>query len=177
MGLSKKSVVINERALRNQVEFIISNYHETALVQKYIMGREFTVGILGNRDPLVLPITEITFQDPYGIVTLSPNDDVLLVIKERAGEQFFMDFNNGLIPHQSNCPAIISPELADRINQTALKAFKALGCRDWCRVDFRLGADNQLYVLELNPIAGIAPGDWFPNSAKAVHLNYDAFNK
>jgi D-alanine-D-alanine ligase-like ATP-grasp enzyme len=175
MGLSEKSVVENEKALRSQVDFIISTYHEPVLVQKFIIGREFTVGILGNRNPFPLPITEVTFQDPYGIVTFNPDDEVLPVIERVRGEQFLKDFKSRIIPHQSACPAEVSPELAERINQTALKVFKVLECRDWCRVDFRLGTDDNLYVLELNPIAGIAPGDWLPNSAKVVNLNYDGF--
>ena len=175
MGLSKKSVVRDEEALRDQVEFVISTYHQPVLVQKFIMGREFTVGILGNQNPFTLPITEVTFQDPYGIVTFCPDDEVLPMIKKVHGKQFLSDFKSQVIPKETICPANISPELAKRINQTALKAYKALECRDWCRIDLRLGTDGNLYILELNPIAGIAPGDWLPNSAEVAHLDYDGF--
>jgi D-alanine-D-alanine ligase len=175
MGLSKKSVVKEEKALRDQVEFLISTYHQPVLVQKFIMGREFTVGVLGNQDPFTLPITELTFQDPYGIVTFCPDDEVLPMIKKVYGEQFLSDIKSQVIPKETVCPANISPELTERINQTALKAYKALECRDWCRIDLRLGNDGNLYVLELNPIAGIAPGYWLPNSAEVAHLTYDGF--
>ncbi len=175
MGLSKKSVVKNEKELIEQVEFMINTYCEPLLVQKFILGREFNVGVLGNQNPFTLPITEVTFQDPYGIVTFAPDDEVLPMIAQVRGEGFLKDLESRAIPRKSICPAQIGPELAERIKQTALKAFKALECRDWCRVDFRLGSDDRLYVLELNPIAGIGPGYWLPNSAEVVHLNYSGF--
>ena len=62
MGLSRTSIVEDETALRNQVDFIINTYHQPVLVQKFVLGREFTVGVLGNQDPYTLPITEVKFQ-------------------------------------------------------------------------------------------------------------------
>jgi len=175
MGLSKKSVVNDEDALRDQVDFIINTYHEPVLVQKFIIGREFTVGILGNQNPFTLPITEIVFQDPYGIVLFCPDEEVFPLVKQVKGEQFVNEFKRQVIPKKVVCPADISPGLTEQINQTALMAFKALECRDWCRIDFRLGINDDLYVLELNPITGIAPGYWLPNSAEVAHLNYIEF--
>jgi len=175
MGLSKKSVVKDEEAFRAQVDFLITTYHEPVLVQKFIIGREFTVGILGNQDPFTLPITEIIFQDPYGIVLFCPDEEVFPLVKQVKGEQFVEDFKSQIIPKKIVCPADISPGLTEQINQTALAAFKALECRDWCRIDLRLGIHDDLYVLELNPISGIAPGYWLPKSAEVVHLNYHEF--
>jgi hypothetical protein len=108
-------------------------------------------------------------------VTFTPDDEVLPLIKNAFGEQFLRDLLSQGIPKQTICPADISPEMAKRINQTAVKAFQTMGCRDWCRIDFRWGSDGELYVLELNPIAGIAPGYWLPNSAAIAGLNYAAF--
>ena len=175
MGLSKKSVVRDEEALRAQVDFLIQTYHEPVLVQKFIIGREFTVGILGNQNPFTLPITEIIFQDPYGIVMFCPDEEVFPLVKQAKGDQFVDDFKSQIIPIKIVCPADISLKLADQINQAALQAFKALECRDWCRVDFRLSTDDVLYVLELNPIAGIAPGYWLPKSAEIANLTYSGF--
>jgi D-alanine-D-alanine ligase len=172
MGLSRKSVVMDEGALREQVEFVIGTYRQPALVQKFLTGREFNIGILGNTDPVTLPITEVTFSEPYGIVTFTPDDEMLPMLESRCGEKFMHDLLSQGIPRRSVCPAEIPPELADQIRQTAIKAFKVMDCRDWCRIDFRLGDDGKLYLLELNPIAGIAPGYWMPNSAAVAHLDY-----
>jgi D-alanine-D-alanine ligase len=175
MGLSRKSVVDDENALRDQVAFVIDTYHQPAMVQKFIIGREFTIGVLGNQDPYTLPITEVKFDDPYGIVTFCPDDEVLPMLEDRFGREFMQDLKQKIIPKTSICPAEVSRELAGRFNQTAIRAFKVLGCRDWCRVDMRIAEDGSIYVLELNPIAGIAPGYWLPNSAEVAHLDYSAF--
>ncbi|PWB55467.1 MAG: hypothetical protein C3F13_04095 [Anaerolineales bacterium] len=175
MGLSRKSVVKNEIALREQIAYVIETYQQPAMAQKYIIGREFTIGVLGNQDPYTLPITEVKFDDPYGIVTFCPDDEVFPLLEDRFGREFVQDLKQKLIPKKSMCPADVSHELAGRIVQTAIRAFKVLGCRDWCRVDMRIAEDGSIYVLELNPIAGIAPGYWLPNSAEVAHLDYSAF--
>jgi D-alanine-D-alanine ligase len=56
-----------------------------------------------------------------------------------------------------------------------IKAFKILNCRDWGRIDLRVGIDGQIYILDVNPIAGIAPGSWLPNSARFAGFDYPAF--
>jgi D-alanine-D-alanine ligase len=175
MGLSKRSIVHDEKNLREQVDYLIRTYHEPVLVQKFIIGREFTVGVLGNQHAVTLPITEICFQDPYGIVLYYPDEELFPLVNSLKGDQFMDEYMSQIPAKQVNCPADISPELAERINQTVLKAYEALGCRDWCRIDLRLDREDNLYVLELNPIAGIAPGYWLPNSAEVANMNYTAF--
>ena len=175
MGLSRTSIVEDETALRNQVDLIINTYHQPVLVQKFVIGREFTVGVLGNQEPHTLPITEVKFNDPYGIVTFYPDEEVIPLVKSVCGEQFVQELKENYIPKQTVCPADLSPDLAERINRTVLTAFKAMQCRDWCRIDLRMAANGNIYVLELNPIAGIAPGYWLPNSAAAAGMNYERF--
>jgi D-alanine-D-alanine ligase len=175
MGLSRRSIVEDEAALRVQVDFVINTYHQPVLVQKFIMGREFTVGVLGNRDPYTLPITEVTFNDRYGIVTFYPDEEVIPMIEKACGEGVIEELKRQYIPKKTVCPADVNPELAERINRTVLNAYKAMSCRDWARIDLRMGTNGIIYVLELNPIAGIAPGDWLPNSAAVVQLDYNSF--
>jgi D-alanine-D-alanine ligase-like ATP-grasp enzyme len=176
MGLSEKSVVENPSALREQVAFLLQTYHEPALVQRFIQGREFTVGILGNRRPVVLPATEVVFQDTLGIVLFELDADVIPLVESTLGANFFQEHPlRKKVRYTSVCPASIPAELCERINQTVLRAFRVMNCSDWCRIDLRLGNDDQLYVLELNPIAGISPGYWLPNSARFANLDYSAF--
>ena len=175
MGLSDKSVVKDEKALRNEVDYLLHTYHQPVLVQKFIIGREFNVGILGNDDPITLPITEIIFQEPYGIVMFYPDEEVFPMFKGLKGEHFMDKFMGKIAPKKCICPAVVSLELANRINQTALKAYQALDCRDCCRIDLRLSIDDTLFILELNPIAGIAPGYWLPHSAEVASINYTEF--
>jgi len=169
MGLTPDSVVDDEEALRRQVARLLNTYHEPAIVEKFILGREFTVGVLGNHPPRVLPIIELVFPSPRDIVFFSPDDVVL----ER-----FPALRDKPLPcprHRPVCPAEVSPALKAAIEETALRAYRALGCLDWCRMEMRLGQDGQLYVLEMNPIAGIDPSYWFARAARAAGLSYADF--
>jgi len=170
MGLSGDSVVDDEAAVKRRVEYLFQTYHQPAIVEGFIKGREFTVGILGNEKPEVLPIIEVIFKEPRGITLFTPDECVIPLIRQ-------VRDTNTQIPdakYYSVCPADTSKELTDRIKSTALRAFKALGCRDWCRMEMRLGRDGTLYVLELNPIAGIDPSYWLPKAARAAGLSYEA---
>jgi D-alanine-D-alanine ligase len=72
------------------------------------------------------------------------------------------------------CPADIPADLETCLQDTAIRAFQALECRDWGRVDMRVGSDGMPQVLELNPIAGIDPTYWLPRSARAAGMDYPA---
>jgi len=169
MGLSENSVVDDEAALRRQVAHLIDAYHEPALVEEFIEGREFTIGILGNHPPRPLPITEVVFSQPRGIVLFDPDPEVVARFPELWGNY------TQKTTHRGVCPAPVSPELQAAIEETALRAYQALGCRDWCRMEMRLDAEGTLYVLELNPIAGIDASYWFARSAEVAGESYQEF--
>ena len=174
MGLSKNSVVHDVISLKQQVDFLIDTYRQPALVQKFILGREFTVGVLGNENLNVLPITEVAFNDndPFAIVLPELDTEVIPVYEQIFGKQFLKDYESQLFDRKGICPANIDADLASRICQAAVTAFRAVECRDWFRIDFRYGNDNGLYVLDLNPIAGIAPGYWLPKAAMVANIDY-----
>jgi D-alanine-D-alanine ligase len=169
MGLSENSVVDDEVALKRQLRYLLQMYQQPVVVERFIEGREFTVGVLGNENPRVLPIIEMIFSKPRGIVLFAPDDPVKPLIQQERGPD--VQFPETI--HYPVCPADTGEELEHQIEQTALKAFRALGCRDWCRMEMRLGHDGTLYVLELNPIAGIDPNYWLPKAAKAAGLSYE----
>lgn len=168
MGLSRDSIVSDEAALRRQVTALWQTYGEPLLIEEFIQGREFTVGVLGNGTPTVLPIAEYVFRDPYGIVLFEPDEPVAIALAAERG---------GDLPafprlHTTVCPAEIDFELEQRIQDTALRVYSILGLRDWGRMEMRLGADGQLYVLDVNPIAGIDPTYTLPRQARAAGMNY-----
>lgn len=172
MGLTTRSVVDDETALRTQVDCLLQTYGEPVLVEEFIAGREFTVGVLGNQAPLVLPITEIVFSNPRGIVRFYPDEDVLPFIaevKEICGAAADMSPQQ---ERRSVCPAEIDEALRQRIEKLTLAVFYALGCRDLCRMEMRLGRDGALYILDVNPIAGIDPTYWLPRAAQECGLSY-----
>jgi D-alanine-D-alanine ligase len=76
------------------------------------------------------------------------------------------------------CPARVTPALEAEIMDVVLRAFTALGCRDWSRVDVRLDAEGRANVVEVNPLPGILPdpadNSCLPKAARAAGLDYDA---
>ncbi len=168
MGLSENSIVHDADALRRQVETVWEVYQEPLLLEEYIQGREFTVGVLGNDTPTVLPIAEYVFNDPYGIVLFEPDEPVSEAMAALRG---------GSLPafrrlHTTKCPAEIEGALEEHIKHTALRTYRVLGLRDWGRMEMRLGPDGQLYVLDVNPIAGIDPTYTLPRQARAAGMSF-----
>jgi len=175
MGISFDSVVDNEGAFRRKLRFLASQYPgKHVLVEEYIDGQEFTVPIVGNTEPLVLPIIEAKFDKmPPGapkIVLFRP-DDQYESIQEIVNETGRNAELNALDSYRV-CPAAIPPELEGRIKETATRAYRVAECRDWCRIDFRMDNEGSLYFLEMNPIAGLDPIYCFPRSAKALGWSY-----
>jgi len=168
MGLSENSVAHDSEALRCQVEAVWQVYRKPLLIEEFIQGREFTVGVLGNETPQILPIAEYVFDDPYGIVLFDldePVAEVMAAVRDEAPPDYPAS-------HTTLCPANIDIELEVRIRDTALAVYRALGLRDWGRMEMRLGPDDQLYVLDVNPIAGIDPTYTLPRQARAAGMSY-----
>ena len=165
MGLDENSVVENHYLLRKKLKHLINTYKEPVLIEEFIQGREFTIPIIGNPG-ITLPIIEVLFTDEKEIDIWEPDESVIPLI-EKWGRRI-------KIPSQekvSVCPAQIPNELADKLNETVLKTYDVLNCKDFCRIDmiYRNGVP---YILELNPTPGIDPSYWFPKSAYAAGMTY-----
>lgn len=159
MGITPDSVCHDRASLDEQVSRVHRLYRQEALVEEFIDGREFTVGIVGNTDPLILPILEINFQ-------LCPPEH---------GPVYSYQFKTEWDADEYYlCPAPVSDELAARLRQTALDAYRALGCRDVGRVDIRLGRNGVPQVLEVNPLPGLTPAfSDLPRAAVAAGMHYE----
>lgn len=159
MGISPASLVRDEAELREQVERVTGGYRQPALVEEFLEGREFTVGIIGNDDLTLLPIQEIRFD-------LCPADHGPIY-----SYQFKQEWDS---PEFFPCPADVPAELAARIRSAAIAAYRALECRDIGRVDVRLDADGVPNVIEVNPLPGLAPGfSDLPKAAIAGGMSYN----
>jgi D-alanine-D-alanine ligase len=163
MGLSMDSIIYSEEDLRDRVAYLMYEYEEPVIVEEFLDGREFTVGILGNEEPIVLPIVEAVFEGGQKMRLFTPDEPLLPFIPMDAE----INLKGGSV-----CPADIDADLRRRIEETALDAYRALDCRDWCRVDLRMKGDVP-NVLELNPIAGIDPSYLLPRAAKAAGISYE----
>ncbi|KYF76133.1 hypothetical protein BE11_00730, partial [Sorangium cellulosum] len=139
-GITSASVVKDEAAARAAAKHLVDRYHQPALIEEYIAGREFTVGLLGERRPKVLPPMEVVFVDPptypvYGY-------------EEKQTDTPRVRFQ---------CPAQVTPSELRRIEKVVRDTFAALGCRDVARVDLRMAKDGRVYVIEINPLPGLTP--------------------
>lgn len=158
-GINNASVVESFDQMQERVHFVWKGFHQPALVEEYIDGRELHVPILGNYPPKTLPITEVDF---------SQLGDHLHNI---------LSFEAKWDPHheafqqvQTRCPAELPSRVERKVKEVALATYSALGCRDYARVDIRLTKRNQPYVLEVNPNPDLSEGDAFMQSAQKAGL-------
>lgn len=144
IGINWDNVVYNENALRVKLVEMLETYRQPILIEKFIDGREFSVGIVGNfsqfDEPKVLPILEVDF-------TGFPNE--LGRVLGQEAKSVFDDSSNYI------CPANIDKTLQKKIEKHAKLSFKALRCNDWARLDYRLDNEGKLYFLEVNTLPGI----------------------
>jgi D-alanine-D-alanine ligase len=165
-GIFNSSVVYTNEQLRRQVGRIFFEYEEPAIVEKFLTGREFTVGVLGNgQDVQILPVVEIRFDSlPDGV---NP-------IYSYEAKWIWDSLDNPLDVHE--CPAKITPKLQREIETICRDTYRVLRCRDWCRIDIRLDEDGHPYILELNPLPGILPNpnehSCFPQAARVAGIDY-----
>jgi D-alanine-D-alanine ligase len=162
IGVSRFSIVNNEDEMRAQISIIIEKYKQPALVERYIEGREVTVGFVGNLiGPVAhrLPDDESARRIQAGLhflppmeVDLSPFSDSDTVYSNRLKVDL-ADKLNYL------CPAPISDDLKEDLNWLAAAVFRVVGALDVSRVDFRLDMHDNYkpYILEINPLPGLSP--------------------
>lgn len=149
-------IVRNEEELREGVQAIYEMFRAPALIEEYIEGREINVGLLGNDPVEALPPVEILFEKGEHIYTYEDKT-------QTSGRTL-----------QKTCPARLSPELTETLQSLSREAFKALGCFDSARVDFRLDIENNPYILEVNSMASLGPGGSYVYAAEKVGLDYSA---
>lgn len=165
-GIDSAAVVYDRTALQRRVAHIAEVYHQPALVETFLTGREFTIALLGNgANVTVLPLIEICFATlPVGVPPVY-SYEAKWVWDTPAHPLDIL-----------RCPAEVSTRLECAIRALCRRAFQVLGCRDWCRIDVRLDASGQPYILEVNPLPGIVPHpvshSCFPHAAAAAHLSY-----
>ena len=141
-GVVSSSVCHDERQLRELAREMIAKYRQAVLVEEYIRGREFTVGLLGDRRPRVLPPMEVVFLDES-----DPTPVYSFETKLQIGDQIGYD-----------APAKVDDKTRRKLEECARRAFSALGCRDVARVDLRLDPQGLVYFIECNPLPGLTPG-------------------
>ncbi len=163
IGVSEKSIVYNEKELKNQIQEILTKYRQPALVEKYIEGREITVGVIGNLNPPAarrLPEDEESPRIQAGLTFLPP-----LEIDLTPFESSDIVYSNRLKVELADklnyiCPAPLDESKVQELNWYTAAVFRVTGALDVARVDFRLDQNDDWkpYVLEINPLPGLSPG-------------------
>jgi len=161
LGVDFDAVVHNLADLRRRVAWVLQTYHQPAIVEEYIDGRELNVAVLGDQIPVALPISEIILAIPAHLPKICTYN-----AKWVAGSDEFR-WTAG-----AQCPALLDDALTLKIQNLAVSAFRVMGCRDYGRIDFRLSPDNEPYILEVNPNPDISPEAGLARSARASGRSY-----
>jgi len=137
-GIHLTSLVEDARQANEVIESLLDKYHQPAMIEKVILGDEVTVGVIGNSPPKVLGVMRI--------LPKQKNDYFLYTLEVKRNYLELVDYE---------CPAGLEEKVLQRIQASSLKAFQALGCRDFARLDFRISAGGVPYFLEINPLPGL----------------------
>ncbi|MFH2021530.1 MAG: ATP-grasp domain-containing protein [archaeon] len=165
-GIRNNSIVSSEQELRKMLRFVQFTYGQSALVEEFLDGREFTVSMIGNNPSRVLPIVEISFDDlPEGLNKLDSYE-----------VKWIWDNPNNPID-SIICPAKITKQMEWKIKQVAQKTFEVLDIKDLCRIDMRLDSFGLPNVIEVNALPGLMPdpleNSRFPKSCYSAGMTYE----
>lgn len=158
-GIGDLAVVKNEAQLNAVLEKNFRLYGEPMLVEEYIAGREFTVGLLENENGLnVFEPMEIRWIH-------ADSENAIYSYHVKTNYKKYVEYQ---------CPAQMGRSEAEAMKETAALVFKALDCRDFSRIDFRLSEDGVPYFIEINPLPGLAPGySDYPMLAQFCGMDYN----
>jgi len=166
-GIFSSSFVKDSSELEKEASRVIGEYSQSALIEEFLPGREFTIALIGNgSETEVLPIVEIEYKD-------FPDDFIPIYSYEA---KWILDTRENPLEVFS-CPAKIDRKLEEKIKQTALKTYNTLRCKDWSRIDIRLDKQGEPNIIEVNPLPGILPNpeenSCFPKAARAAGMDYN----
>lgn len=157
-GISTESVVYNEENLRARIDYVHMTYHQGALVEEFIEGREINLAILGNGPHDLLPPSEIRFHPELELPIVSYEGKWL-----EQSQHYKMT--------EPVCPAPLEAQTERQLRDIALRAYTLLECRDYARVDVRL-RDGTPYILEVNANPDVSPDAGLARSARQAGMSY-----
>ena len=166
-GITERNYIRTPDELLPCVAELLEVYEQPVLLEEFLPGAEFTCGVIGNgRDARVLPLVGIRFDAlPEGALPIYGFEAKWIWDRPEQPLKMF------------ECPADIDDKLRAAIEQVTLRAYNALGCRDWSRIDVRLDAKGIPNIVEINPLPGILPNpednSCLPKAAAAAGMGYD----
>jgi D-alanine-D-alanine ligase len=166
-GITERNFIRDRGELLACVAELLEVYEQPVLLEEFLPGAEFTCGVIGNgRDARVLPIVQMRFDAlPEGALPIYGFEAKWIWDTPDRPLQMF------------ECPASIPESLRTAIENVTLRAYSALGCRDWSRIDVRLDAQGVPNIVEVNPLPGILPNpeenSCLPKAAAMAGIGYD----
>lgn len=156
LGIEEENLVFRKESCETICSKLMKNFNRPVIIEEFLIGGEFTVGILGNESPKALPILKFTNMSN--------------------GDYHFRSFTSKMVLskyEKKSCPALISKQQEKEITDLALKAYEVLGCRDYARIDIRFDENNTPHVLEVNAFPSlISDGSSFALMAAAAGLSF-----
>ncbi len=159
-GISRDSVALHAAELAGRIPFILETYRQPALVEDFIDGREFHVSVWGNEELTVLPVAEMDF------AFFKDAKDRLC-----GHEAKFIPGSEAYEKIETRLPAPLGPEEQTALENVCRAAYRAIGCRDYARMDVRL-RNGVFYVLDVNPNADISHDASMACAAEVAGISY-----
>ncbi|MGO8988363.1 MAG: ATP-grasp domain-containing protein [bacterium] len=165
LGISRESVVFDDETLGKQIQYVIEQYQQPALVEEFVDGRELNVGLMETDGKVeILPISEIDYSEfPEGVPKIC------------GYEAKWVTESSEYQKSKPVCPALLEWITKKRIEHIAVRVFKLFECRDYARVDLRVDRDGKIYVLEVNPNPDISPQSGMARALKVQGTTYTEF--
>ena len=165
-GITSKSVVHDRASLGEVVSEVLTAFRQPCLVEGFVAGRELNVALFGFPTARVLPLSEIDF-------SLLPHGEPKIV-------SYAAKWHEGSVADRGTRPILhppLVPAVAARVRRVAVEAFRALGMRDYGRVDIRLSEAGTPYVVDVNPNCDLSPHAGMARAAAAVGIDYASLAK
>ncbi|OHE18626.1 MAG: hypothetical protein A2X96_10715 [Syntrophobacterales bacterium GWC2_56_13] len=159
-GLTRESVVMNEKELSARVAYVLKTYDQPALLEDFIDGREFHVSLWGNGTIDMLPPVEMDFSQFKDV------HDRLCTYESK-----FVPGSAHYEGIHTLIPAPLDPEDLYTLNQVCQAAYRAIGCRDYGRIDVRI-RDGIFHVLDVNPNTDISADASMACAAELAGYSY-----
>ncbi|MFT5303929.1 MAG: D-alanine-D-alanine ligase, partial [Mariniblastus sp.] len=162
LGITDASIVHDFAQLESRVEFIHADTQTDALVEAFIQGRELYVGVIGNRQLKVYPTWEMIFENA------KPGDPQIATSRVKWDIEHQKKLGIKTVRAEN-----IAPRIEAKIQSVCRRVYKALSLSGYARMDLRLRADGEVFVIEANPNPNLSYGEDFAESAENVGISYE----
>jgi len=162
LGIAQASVVEDAARLKERIEFVHAQVGSDALVEEFIEGRELYVGVLGNERLTRLPVWEMVFGSlPESLAAIATR-------KVKWDKRYQQKYGITTRAAQDLAPVVVA-----RLDKLSRRIYRALGLSGYARMDFRVTAAGEVYVLEANANPNLEAAEDFAESARAAGMPYN----